>query len=97
MSESFERHSMKGWGLRYGDLAEPRSRDEAHFTAVLAQTDLLREILTSLQDIQLRMTRIEVWIEENAPGYTRTSAYQQARPSDYIQLPARHPSTGVRP
>jgi patatin-like phospholipase/acyl hydrolase len=69
MSKPPEKHSMKGWGARYADMDEPRTLDEAQAWAAMATADRMLDILTVLQTIEMRLGRIEVWLEETAPGY----------------------------
>lgn len=78
-----EQHGMKGWGMRMGaDMQEPRTLEEALLTATMAQADLLTDIRTLLQDIQVRLTRIEVFLEETIPAYSQTSVYKARAEAD---------------
>lgn len=67
-----ERHSMKGWGARFADWNEPRTLEEAQTMATLAIADRLLECSTSLEDLKLRLARIELWLETNVPSYRQS-------------------------
>ena len=88
-----EKHSMAGWGKRVADFDEPRTQEEAAFTAQIIMADRLLEILTTLQNIQTRLFRLESWLEEYMPGYRFSSAYK-AEPGD---TPSPGPQPGPRP
>lgn len=71
-----ERHGMKGWGTKLGaDLQEPKTMPEAQLLAIMSIADRMFELITLFQDIQARLTRIEVFLEETVPTYSQTSAY----------------------
>jgi hypothetical protein len=83
MSKEPERHGMKGWGMRLGaDMQEPKTMEEAQLLATMTINDKLYELVTILQDLQARMTRLEVFVEETIPAYSRTSAYRTPYPGD---------------
>lgn len=76
MSDHEERHGMKGWGARLGaDLNEPKTREEATLIALLSCADRLNELAALMGTIGDRLHRLEAYVEEIAPGYTKTSAY----------------------
>lgn len=64
-----ERHSMKGWGARFSDWDEPRSLEEAAVMAQLATADRMLDCMTKLEDIMLRLARLERFMHEFVPGY----------------------------
>jgi hypothetical protein len=83
MSKEPERHGMKGWGMRLGaDMQEPKTMEEAQLLATMTINDKLYEMVTILQDLQARLTRLEVFVEETIPAYSRTSAYQVSPTDD---------------
>lgn len=83
MKKEPERHGMQSWGMRLGaDMQEPKTMEEAQLLATMTINDKLYEMVAILQDVQARLTRLEVYVEENAPGYTRTSAYQALSQAD---------------
>lgn len=95
MSKESERHGMKGWGSKLGaDMQEPKTMEEAQLLATMTINDKLYEMVTILQDLQARLTRLEVYVEERAPGYTQTSAYRGANDAD--ATPVRIPIAGNR-
>ena len=67
MSE--ERRPIKSWGSRLGGEGEPLTLEEASLLAALSQADRLLECVTALQDIQMRLTRLELFVSAVAPGY----------------------------
>ena len=74
-----ETHTMKGWGLKYADLTEPRTLEEAQATGILMSADRLLDIMTALQDISTRLAHFERFMHEYIPGYAE--ANQQPPPS----------------
>lgn len=75
-----EKHSMKGWGIKLSaDEHEPRTREDATLLALMTCADRLGEMQVSFEEIKARLARIDRWLEANAPGYTRTSAYAPSR------------------
>jgi len=60
---------MKGWGAKFADWNEPRTIEETQVMAQLAIADRLLECATSLEDLKLRLARIELWLETNVPSY----------------------------
>lgn len=81
MSATKERHSMSGWGKRIADFDEPRTMEEAAFTAQMLASDRLMEIQTLLVNLERRMFRLESWLETSMPGYRQSPAYR-AEPGD---------------
>lgn len=69
-----ERMSMRGWGRWMGDLDQPNTFEEAQLHAALLMVDQLAEVVTKTQDIQMRLARIEIWIESNDPDYGKQHA-----------------------
>ena len=85
-----EQHGMPGWGKRIADFDEPRTMPEAAFTAQMMAADRLLEVVTLLQTLEARLSRIESWMEMTLPGYQQSPAYQKT--------PGNHPSAdGQRP
>lgn len=64
-----ERRTIKNWGARLGAPDEMLTFDEAQMLASLVTCDRLAEILTALQDIQARLTRMELFIARTFPAY----------------------------
>jgi hypothetical protein len=52
---------------------------EAQALAAMAATDKLLEALTALQDIQMRLTRLELYAQQVAPEYERITRRQALR------------------
>jgi hypothetical protein len=67
MSE--DRRTIKNWAARLSAPDEQLTLEEARTLAAIAATDRLLEMLTSLQDIQMRLTRIELFVAATIPGY----------------------------
>lgn len=64
-----ERRPIKAWASRLSGEGEPLTMAEAQLLAQIAATDRLLECLTALQDIQMRLHRIELFMAANVPGY----------------------------
>lgn len=67
MSE--ERRTIKSWAHRLSSPDEPLTREEAQLLATIAGTDRLLELVTAMQDIQMRLCRLEAYIAPRVPGY----------------------------
>ena len=67
--DSEERHPIKSWARRLSGESEPLTLQEAHALAAIAQTDRSLEMLTVLQDIQARLTRLEIFVANMVPEY----------------------------
>lgn len=64
-----ERRPIKAWASRLGGEGEPLTLAEAQLLASIAMADRLLEIRDSLQDVQCRLTRIEMFLAATVPGY----------------------------
>lgn len=77
------RYGIKGWGRYLGEMEDPKTIDEAKLTALLAIADRLADLNAHLLDVKIRLSRMEMWLEETAPGYrpayTRALAAASAR------------------
>lgn len=60
---------IRAWASRLSGEGEPLTMAEAGLLAQIAATDRLLECLTALQDIQMRLTRLEVFVARVFPGY----------------------------
>lgn len=67
MSE--DRRTIKGWAARLSVADEQLTLEEAQALASIAQADRLLEIRDVLQDIQSRLSRMELWMAATIPGY----------------------------
>lgn len=67
--ESSDKRSMKGWGHYLGEPDKLLTESEMRLHAALATHDRLAEMVVSLGDMQVRLCRIELWMENNVPGY----------------------------
>lgn len=79
MNDTPDNRSMRGWGRYLGDLDQPQTLPEAQLHATMAVADRLLELVTMISDIQMRLARIEMWIEQKDPGYARVSQLAAAR------------------
>lgn len=64
-----ERRPIRSWASRLGGDGEPLTLAEAGLLAQIAAADRLLECLTALQDMQMRLHRIELFLAANVPGY----------------------------
>lgn len=79
-----ENRTIKNWAHRLSGEGETLTLAEAHLLASIAATDRLLECVTALQDVQMRLTRIEMWMEATLPQYgpvTRSAARALVPPS----------------
>lgn len=86
-----ERHTMKGWGMKFADWNEPRTLEEAQATAQLATTDRMLECMTHLEDIMLRLARLERFLHDYVPGYKEANQ----PPGQQQDVPAIRAIAGV--
>lgn len=68
-----DRRTVKDWAAELSAADEPLSLDEVQALAAIAQSDRLLELLTAVQDVQIRLTRLELYLLATAPGYDRTT------------------------
>lgn len=73
-----ERLTMKGWGQRLSAEDIPQTLSEAQLTALIVCSDRLLQMATALDNLQDRIARIEIWIEQTSPSY-RASREQTRR------------------
>ena len=64
-----KRYGIKGWGRYLGEMDDPKTMDEAKLAALFAIADRMAELNASMLDVKTRLYRIEMWLEETAPGY----------------------------
>ncbi|MGE3272683.1 MAG: hypothetical protein AB7P40_28345 [Chloroflexota bacterium] len=70
---SDERRTMKGWAHRLSAPDEPLTLEEARTLAAIAAADRALESRDVLQDVQMRLTRLELFIAATTPGYDETT------------------------
>jgi len=67
MSE--DRRTIRNWASRLSAADEPLSLEEASLLAAISANDRLVELLGAMQDVQVRLTRLEVFAAATIPGY----------------------------
>jgi len=75
---SGERLTMKGWGQKLSAEDVPQTLEEAQLTAMIVTSDRLLQIMTTLENLQDRIARLELWIAETSPSYQRSQRNRQA-------------------
>lgn len=80
MSDEEERRPIRAWASRLGGEGEPLTLEEAGLLAQIAATDRLLECLTALQDMQMRLIRLERFVTVAVPGYDQAARSQPALP-----------------
>jgi hypothetical protein len=68
-----ERHSIKSWAARLSADAEALTLAEAHALAAIAAADRLLELRDAVSDVQMRLTRLELYLAATVPGYDPTT------------------------
>lgn len=66
---SDEKRTIRNWAARLSAVDEPLTLEEAGVLAAISASDRLLENLGALQDIQMRLTRLELHIASTVPGY----------------------------
>ena len=66
-----EKRTIHNWAARLSAKDEPLTLAEAQTLAQIGTADRLLELLTALQDIQMRLTRLERYVAAKAPDYQR--------------------------
>lgn len=66
---SDDRRTMKNIAARLSAPDEPLTLEEARTLAAIASADRQLEIRDILQDIQMRLTRMELFLAATIPGY----------------------------
>lgn len=61
--------TIHNWAARLSAKDEALTLAEAQTYAAIATADRLVELLTAFQDIQMRLTRLELYMSAKAPGY----------------------------
>lgn len=80
-----DRRTIKNWASRLSAPDESLTLEEARTLAAIAGADRQLEVRDILQDIQSRLTRMELYLAENVPGYdeqTRRLAMALAERTD---------------
>lgn len=74
-----DRRTIKNWAARLSAPDEPLTLEETRTLAAISTADRQLECLIALQNIQARLTRLELWAVANIPGYdAQTRALMQA-------------------
>lgn len=68
-----EKRTIKNWAARLSAPDEPLTLAEAQTLASISCADRLLECLTALQDLQMRLTRLELFVAAIAPDYEKSS------------------------
>jgi hypothetical protein len=66
-----ERRPMKAWASRLCGEGEPLTMQEAALLAQIAACDRLLEVRDALQDVQCRLTRLELALRSLVPDYDK--------------------------
>lgn len=64
---------MKNWAARLSAPDEPLTLEEARTLAAIATADRALETRDVLQDVQMRLTRLELFLAATTPGYDGTT------------------------
>ena len=70
---SVEKHTIDGWGSRLNAPGEPLTISEAMLLSLGHLNARSEAIAASLLDIQIRLTRIELFLQETIPNYDRVT------------------------
>lgn len=73
---STEKHTIEGWQARLNVQGEQVTREEAMLLHLGHQNYRLELLVTALEDIQMRVTRMELFLQSIVPNY---DAYCRAR------------------
>lgn len=64
-----DRRTIEGWGAILNVPGEPLAMDEAMLLNLGHMNARLEVAVTALQDMQARLTRIELFLAASVPGY----------------------------
>lgn len=67
--DAAERHSIKSWAARLSADGEALTLEEAHALAAIAAADRLLELRDAISDVQMRLTRLELYLAATVPDY----------------------------
>jgi hypothetical protein len=68
-----ERKTVTAWAAQLTAPGERLTLDEVQAIAAIAASDRLLELLHAVQDVQMRLTRLELYLLATAPGYDQTT------------------------
>lgn len=68
-----EKRTIHNWAARLSAKEEPLTLQEAQTLAAISCSDRLLECLTALQDVQMRLTRLERFVARTIPDYDRAA------------------------
>lgn len=68
-----EKRTIHNWAARLSMEDEPLTLQEAQAFAMVSASDRLVECRTALQDMQMRLTRLELYIAAHFHDYTATT------------------------
>jgi hypothetical protein len=81
VSDASERHTIRGWARRISGDDELLTLEEAQVLAAIATNDRLVEVRDALQDVQARLTRLELFMGVAIPGYDEQVRARLAGPN----------------
>jgi hypothetical protein len=90
-----ERRTAKNWGARLSMPDEPLSLDEMRTYAAMSTADRTLEMLTKLTDLQMRLQRIEMYLEDALPGYAQHAERTRRRQEQHDEQKALGGANGV--
>lgn len=68
-----EKHTIEGWGARLNAPGEQLDISQAMLLSLGHLNARMEAMATSLLDIQIRLTRIELFLQETVPGYEKVT------------------------
>lgn len=68
-----ERRTIEQWGAHLNIEGEPLTIEQAMLLHLGHLNGRLQALLTLTQDMQIRLTRIELYLQETVPDYERTT------------------------
>lgn len=68
-----ERRTIRNWAARLSAQDEPLTLEEAQLLAAISASDRLLEVRDALQDVQMRLTRMECFLAAAVPGYDQAA------------------------
>lgn len=88
-----EKHTIEGWGARLNAPGEQLDISQAMLLSLGHLNARMEAMATSLLDIQIRLTRIELFLNETVPGYERVTRRAALR----LVEEEAHPKQGSGP